>query len=48
MNTLTIILITAAISGFLGYMKGVKNGVEETLEAFKKQGFAIKKNNVDK
>ncbi len=42
---LTIILITGAT--FLGYMKGVKNGVEETLEAFKKEGFAIKKDKKD-
>ncbi len=48
MPTLSIILITALISGFLGYMKGVKDGVEETLEAFKKQGFAIKKDKEDK
>lgn len=47
MTTLTIILITASISGFLGYMKGVKDGVGETLEAFKKEGFAIKNDKGD-
>lgn len=42
MNIAFIIFLTALISGFLGYMKGVKNGVEETLESFKKEGFFIK------
>ncbi len=48
MSTVFIILITAFISGFFGYMKGVKDGVESTLEAFNKEGFVIKEDKEDK